>query len=428
MTDPCELSAVEAADQMRAGRLTAEALVLSCLDRIGELEPTVHAWVEVDRELALAGARAADRSPTRGPLHGVPFGVKDIMATHDLPTAYGSAIYASSRPTYDAAMVALARRAGGVLLGKTVTTEFAYARPGPTRNPRNVGHSPGGSSSGSAAAVAAGMVPLATGTQTGGSVVRPAAYCGVVGIKPSFGLVEVAGTKALATTLDTLGTMGRSVADAAMFLDAVAGTQLSAVARAAERPARIGICRSPSWPAASTAMQAAFEALPARLSAVGATVVETELPIEASIVDSSVRIMQYEANHALAYEASAHWDRLSPQLGELLAQGALISREVYERDLRHRAEFRAGLEVVFGNVDVLLTPSAPGSAPAFDLGSTGDPIFNRLWTMAGAPCVTVPDVLPDDGGLPLGVQAVAAPGRDDAAVGAAAWLHANLAA
>src|SRR6266481_4890564 len=222
MPDPLSLSARAAAQEIAAGRLSAEALTAACLDRIAAREKVVGAWHHLDREAALEAARRCDASPPSGPLHGVPIAVKDLIDTADMPTGYGSAIYEGHRPAADAACVALARAAGAIVLGKTVTTEFACFTPGRTANPQNPAHTPGGSSSGSAAAVAAGMVPLAFGTQTAGSIIRPAAYCGVVGFKPSFGVIPRAGVKPLADSLDTIGTMARNVADAA-FLAGILG-------------------------------------------------------------------------------------------------------------------------------------------------------------------------------------------------------------
>src|SRR5688572_957069 len=248
MANLFRLSASEAAAGIRAGKLTSEALVRSCLERIDSRESQVKAWVHLDRDFALAQARQCDKSATRGPIHGVPFAAKDIMDTADLPTEYGSPIYKGNRPAADAACVALSRAAGGVLLGKTVTTEFASRCPlGNTTNPHNPVHTPGGSSSGSAAAVGDLMVPLAFGTQTAGSVIRPAAFCGIVGYKPSFGTIPRAGVKMLCDSLDTVGTMARNIADAAFFAGVVAGRpELRDIAFPAAPP-RFGFYRTPMW-------------------------------------------------------------------------------------------------------------------------------------------------------------------------------------
>ena len=412
--------------RIAGGQLTAEAAVRQAFERIDAREDALQAWVALGRDPALAAARALDRGPAGGLLHGVPIGIKDIMATHDLPTRCGSPIYRDWQPPYDAAVVALARRAGAIVLGKTVTTEFAHFNPGPTVNPHDPARTPGGSSSGSAAAVGAGMVPLATGTQTAGSIVRPAAFCGVAGYKPSFGLIDPAGVKPLAITLDTIGVLGATVADTALFVEAVSGLDLVAAAERAGRPRRIGLCRSPAWHLASADMAAAFLALPRRLEAAGVAVVERELPASAGeVLAAQMRIMAFEAARALAHEADAHWSLLSPRLQELLTQGRAIGRDAYARDRALVPALRAALDEAFADVDVLLSPSAGGVAPLREAG-TGDPMFNRLWTLAGTPAVTVPG-LSDPVGLPLGVQILAPVGQDAVAIEAAAWLERVLA-
>jgi Asp-tRNA(Asn)/Glu-tRNA(Gln) amidotransferase A subunit family amidase len=262
MADMTTHSASALRRRLALGTVTAETVLCEALERIHSREAEVGAWVEIDGDRAIEAARALDRGPCRGLLHGLPIGIKDIMATGDLPTRCGSPIYQDWRPPFDAAVVALARRAGAVVVGKTVTTEFAYFAAGPTRNPHDADRTPGGSSSGSAAAVGAGMVPLATGTQTAGSIVRPASFCGVAGYKPSFGLVEAAGVKPLAVTLDTVGILAATVEDAALFVEAVTGCALVAAAQRADRPRVIGVCRSPAWTLTTPAMREAFEALP----------------------------------------------------------------------------------------------------------------------------------------------------------------------
>jgi Asp-tRNA(Asn)/Glu-tRNA(Gln) amidotransferase A subunit family amidase len=415
-------SALAIRRRIAAGQSTAEAELHAAFERIDARDGTLRAWVALGREPALAAARALDRGPVDGLLHGVPIGIKDIMATRDLPTGCGSPIYRDWQPPYDAAVVALARRAGAIVVGKTVTTEFAYFGAGPTVNPHDPARTPGGSSSGSAAAVGAGMVPLATGTQTAGSIVRPAAFCGAAGYKPSFGLVDPTGVKPLALTLDTIGVLGATVADAALFVEAVSGLALVAAAERAGAPTRIGLCRSPAWDRASPDMAAAFQGLPARLAAAGIDVVDRELPdFAAEALAAQVRIMAYEAARTLAYEADAQWALLSPKLQELLTEGRAIPRAAYERDRALVPRLRAALDEVFADVDVLVSPSAAGVAPLKDAG-TGDPLFNRLWTLAGTPAINVPG-LKDPAGLPLGVQILAPLGRDAAAIEAAAWLE-----
>jgi Asp-tRNA(Asn)/Glu-tRNA(Gln) amidotransferase A subunit family amidase len=420
-----ELTALGIARAIAGGTLTAEAAVRQAFERIDAGEAALQAWVTLGREPALAAARALDRGPSTGLLHGVPVGIKDVMATADLPTRCGSPIYRDWQPPFDAAVVALARRAGAVVVGKTVTTEFASSFAGPTTNPHDAARTPGGSSSGSAAAVAAGMVPLATGTQTAGSVVRPAAFCGIVGYKPSFGLIDAAGLKPLAVTLDTIGMLAATVADAALFVEAVTGVELLAAAERAGRPRRIGLCRSPAWDLVSDEMKLAFESLPARLA--GADLVDVELaPVAADALAAQQRIMAFEAARAFAFEADRHWSSLSPSFQALMAQGRGISRADYVRDRALVPALRAALDDAFAGVDVLLTPSAAGVAPLRAVG-TGDPAFNRLWTLAGVPACNVPG-LRDAAGLPLGVQMVAPIGRDAVAIEAASWLERALAA
>src|SRR5438067_1088958 len=265
----CRLSAAALARSIDNGELTAEAVMRSCLDRIAEREPVVRAWAHLDHDAALAAARACDKSVTDGLLKGVPFGIKDIFDTADMPSGYGAPLYTGCRPSFDSSAAALPRAAGAILVGKTVTTEFANRHPGPTSNPHNPAYSPGGSSSGSAAAVADFMVPLALGTQTGGSVIRPAAYCGVVGFKPSFGLFPPAGMHVNTESLDTVGAMARSVEDIALFRAALMAIPYEKPAMP-ERPPRLALCRTPHWERAQPEGKTVLEAAAARLGPAGA--------------------------------------------------------------------------------------------------------------------------------------------------------------
>src|SRR6266446_4577339 len=313
-----ELTAAEAAAAIAAGTITSEALVTACLERITAREERVGAWEYLDPEQARTQARARDRSPAQGPLHGVPLGIKDLIDTSDMPTCYGSPIYAGYRPAWDAASVALLRAAGAVILGKTVTTEFAMFTPGKTANPHNVAHTPGGSSSGSAAAVADMMVPLALGTQTAGSIISPASFCGVVGYKPTHGQFPVAGIKALSQTLDTLGGFARSVADFALLRAVLVGgpVQLPAL----ERTPRLGLCRTPQWPHATAATREALETAGRQLAAAGAKVRDLELPAEFEhLVAAQETIQTHEEARCCAYELTMHREQLSSKLLELLA-------------------------------------------------------------------------------------------------------------
>jgi amidase len=378
----------------------------------------VKAWAHLDADQVLAQARARDRAPRRSPLHGIPIGVKDIIDTIDMPTEYGSPIYPGHRPAWDAACVALLRDAGAVIMGKTVTVEFAVRHPNKTRNPRNLAHTPGGSSSGSAAAVADDMVPLALGTQTGGSVVRPAAYCGVVGLKPTFNLINRAGVKPNSESLDTVGLMARSVSDAALLLAVL--TSQSTDALAAVKP-RIGYWRTPQWPRADAATHARLEDAAARLAKAGASVREIALPAAFDAIEAAHgRINDYEMSRAFAYERRAHPEKISATLLKKLRAADACTCEQYAGAQRHAAACRALLADAFSDVDVLLVPSTPGEAPA-TLATTGESTFNRIWTALHVPAVTLP-VYTGPGGLPIGIQLIGPFGRDLDLLACAEWV------
>ena len=415
-----ELSALEASRLIRKGEITSEALVDACLRRIGEREETVKAWEYLDPEKALEQARALDRSPNRGPLHGIPVGVKDIMDTADMPTAYGSSVYCGHRPKWDASCVALIRDAGGVVLGKTVTTEFAVYHPGKTANPHNPAHTPGGSSSGSAAAVADFMVPLALGTQTGGSIIRPASFCGVVGYKPTFGLINRAGVKPCAESLDTVGVFARNVEDAAFLASVLTGRPSFRIGVSQPDPPRVGLCHTYEWSHAAPETATTFESAGRQLSDSGAIVREVELPEPFSrLGKAQATVMNFEMARSFAYEYSAHQDQLSNKLRELIALGQALSPDAYDEAVSLGIECRCLLERVFSDVDVLLVPSAIGEAPE-GLTSTGDPIFNRIWTFLHVPCVNIP-AFTGPRGLPVGLQMVGLPGADTRVLAASDW-------
>jgi Asp-tRNA(Asn)/Glu-tRNA(Gln) amidotransferase A subunit family amidase len=424
MTDSNRLSAAEAIARLSSGALTAETLTRDCLDRIEE-RASVKAWIHLDPEHAVTQARAVDRSGRPGLLAGLPIGVKDVIDTYDMPTRHGSPIYQGNRPFADAACVALTRMAGGTILGKTVTTEFANRFPGATVNPHNPAHTPGGSSSGSAAGVADFQVPLGFGTQTGGSTIRPAAFCGVVGYKPSFGEFSRVGIKLQCQNLDTLGLICRSLDDIALMRAALIEMPHRKVDRGAGAP-RIGLCRTPSWDAADSATQALVERTAARLSATGAQVSEVELAAPfRNIAEHHRRIFNYEAAHNYAYEHLEHRDQVSQVLLEtVLDPGRALPVADYIEALETAEAFRAHLDDIFGGVDVLLTPSAAGEAPE-GFGSTGDPAFNSIWTLGWVPCVTLPAGTGSKG-LPLGVQLVGQRFADEKLLDAAAWAEAKL--
>lgn len=423
MRAPNELGAAEAVALLRSGSLTAEDLVRACLDRIAADEPRVGAWQHLDPELALAQARRIDATRPKPPLAGLPIGVKDIIDTADMPTECGSPLRRGRRPPVDAECVAALRAAGAVILGKTVTTEFAVYTPGKTRNPRDPRRTPGGSSSGSAAAVADSMVPAALGTQTAGSIIRPASFCGVVALKPTHGLLPLAGISPLAPSLDTLGVFARRAEDLPLLVTAL-GAALPKVA-ARSTPPRIGLCRTEQWPLAAPETRHAVSEAVARLSAAGATVAECDLgPEFAGLVESQKIVMAFEAARSLARERREHEALLSPSLRQLLDEGAAIPLERHEAALEHARRCRALLPGTFASFDVLLTAATPGEAPV-GLESTGDPIFDRIWTLLHAPSVSVPGA-PAPSGMPVGVQLVGALGRDAALLAAAAWIAERL--
>jgi Asp-tRNA(Asn)/Glu-tRNA(Gln) amidotransferase A subunit family amidase len=416
------LSATEAARRIERGELTSVALTSACLERIAERDEGLRAWAFVDRDYALAQARALDRGPRRGPLHGIPFGIKDAIDTAELPTEYNSPIYRGHRPKADAACVVALKRAGAVILGKTVTTEFANNHPAQTRNPHNPAHTPGGSSSGSAAAVADFMVPAAIGTQTGGSVIRPAAYCGVAAIKPSFGAINRAGLKMVAESLDTIGVFAREPEDLALALVGLCGFNMPETPTAAPR---VGLCRTPRWELADDATRANLEAAAQRLSQAGARVKPCDLPQGAEqLFDRHKVIMGFETARALAWEYATHPEKISPTLKPRLDEGWKVTRAAYDEMRGIARRCRRELADQMRDLDFILTPSAPGEAPA-SLQSTGDPVFNRAWTLFGVPCVTLPHGRGPKG-LPLGVQLVGAFDADTALLGWAKWAQRAL--
>jgi amidase len=410
MPDLTRLSAVEAARQIESGSLTAAGLVRAYLDRIAEREPAVGAWQHLDPKQAIAAAEACDKGPRRGALQGLPIGVKDIMDTADMPTTYGSKVYAGHRPRGDAACVALARAAGAIVLGKTVTTEFAAGSPGKTRNPHNPAHTPGGSSSGSAAGVADRMIPLGFGTQTAGSIIRPSSYCGAVGYKPSFGTVAVAGTKPLAESFDTIGAIGNHVADVALFVGALSNRP-GLVPKEPQAKPRIGFFRTAQWSKAEPACQAVLEDAAQRFARAGAAVAERPgfAPFD-GVAETHLTHMNYEMARNLAWERAEHWDLLAARTTDALREAVTISAETYDRVRQAAAEARRRTEELFGDFDALLVPAAPGEAPE-RLDLTGDPLFNRTWTLLHVPCVTVPAGR-GPAGLPIGVQLVGRFGDD----------------
>lgn len=424
MTDaPNTLSAVEAARRIEAGTLTVEALAEACLARIAERDPEVGAFIHHDPEAVRQAARGAR---AEGPLRGLPVAVKDIIDTADLPTEYGSPIYAGNRPTEDAAVVVRTKAAGGLVMGKTVSTEFAWRTPGKTRNPNNLGHTPGGSSSGSAAAVADCMVPLAFGTQTAGSIIRPAAYCGVVGFKPTFATHDRRGVKLLAAYLDTVGVFARSVEDVAFFDYALRGDRAPRLDGFDGAAPRLAI----HVPFADKIDEDAAGALErARIAAqtAGASVVALVDWAAYDAMDAvHTQIMTAGAARALAWEYDNARDQLSDFYRETLEAGrAIDDTEFYALQAKADA-FRNDAAARLDGVDAILTVPASGEAPA-GIEWTGDPLFNKVWTLLRWPCVTIPAGRGANG-LPVGVQIVTGYGEDARALAVSSWLERALAA
>jgi Asp-tRNA(Asn)/Glu-tRNA(Gln) amidotransferase A subunit family amidase len=416
------LSALVLARRIEAGELTPRAVVELCAEAIATGEKEIGAFVALDLD---AARRAADDSRLASmPLRGLPVAFKDIFDTADLPTQYGSPIYAGHRPRADSTAVALVRRTGGIVLGKTVTTELASQVPAATRNPRNLAHTPGGSSSGSAAAVAAAMVPIAFGSQTAGSVIRPASFCGIAGFKPSYRLIPTVGMKAVSWHLDTAGLYAASVADVAFAAAVITGRDLR-VDHATPAAPRIALVRSHLWPQASAAMQEAVETAARIAQAAGVKMTDVTLPpILEQAYAAQFTIQGYEVFRALAFEYDHYRDQIGENLRKQLDGGAAISPDEYDAARRTSTRARQVLADIMAEHDVILTPSAPGAAPK-GLGSTGDPAFNRLWTLMGTPCVNVTGL--SEGDLPLGVQIVGRFGRDRAALEAARFVEGAIA-
>ena len=416
------LSARQIAHQVARRELTAEAVARAFIDHITATDATVHAWQHFDADAVLAQARALDTGPTTGALQGVPIGVKDLLDTGDMPTTYGSPIYTGHRPATDAACVGTARAAGAVVMGKTVTTEFATMQAGPTVNPHSPPghpHTPGGSSSGSAAAVAAHMVPLALGTQTAASVVRPAAFCGVVGYKPTHGLLPVTGVKLQSPSLDTVGGFARTVDDVAFFIGTLARWDLTP-----QRPVslRVGLCRTPHWADASPDAQRVWTEAGRTFEQRGATLVDIDLPASwAALVPAQIDLMGFDAAAAFAPERRTHAHLLSAPLTQMLNNGDAVSVQRVMEVHAMAALAREQFQQLMGSVDVLIAPSAPGVAPA-GLAFTGNPLFSRLWSLLGAPCVHVP-CGSGEHGLPLGVTVVGPRWGDAMALSAAQVLE-----
>ena len=437
------LSASEAARLIRDGVISSEQLVEACLARVHETDAQIQAWAFLDSDHALVQARAADElrlsGQPIGPLHGVPVGIKDIFDTSDMPTENGSVLHAGRTPSRDATVVARLRAAGAVIMGKTVTTEFAYFAPGKTRNPHNREHTPGGSSSGSAAAVAAEMVPLALGSQTNGSTIRPAAFCGVVGFKPTYGLISRHGILTLSRTLDHVGLFARTVDDIALLAEQLVGYDevdpdtrpraripfVEVAAAEPPLPPMFAFVKTPHWERADDETKEGFAELVEQL---GDRVEEIELfPSAAEAWEWHKTIMDAEMAVNLAREYETGRDRLSEQLRALIERGREVRAVGYQRALAQIQPIHESFVELFEQrYDAILTPAAPGAAPK-GLASTGDPAFCTLWTLCGMPALSLP-LLQSANGLPLGVQLVGPRDGDARLLRTARWLAAQVAA
>ncbi|MFL6946638.1 MAG: amidase [Xanthobacteraceae bacterium] len=420
-----ELTAGEIVAAIAAGRTTCEAVVRACLDRIADRESAVHAWAYLDPDQAVAVARAFDRGAMSGPLAGVPFGVKDIIDTCDMPTEWGTPIHRGRRTSRDAACVALTRRAGGILLGKTVTSEFANLHPGETRNPHDTARTPGGSSSGSAAAVADLMVPLALGTQTTGSTIRPASFCGVFGYRPTYGEHRLHGVMEASGSVDTLGILARSIEDVALYRDVLLGVAPQPV-REVARPPRIGFCRTHNWEQLEPTTQALLEDAARSLAGAGARVTDFDLPSDFSRLNEAHRwITSFEFVRTFAWEIDHRWDGISEILRQgRIADGLSCSLERYVEMQELAASCRRRMDAAWGDYDVLLAPAALGEAPIGLPAFAGAPLY-MMWTLLYLPAITLP-VFHGPQGMPIGVQLLAKRHHDRTLFAHAKWAYRHL--
>jgi Asp-tRNA(Asn)/Glu-tRNA(Gln) amidotransferase A subunit family amidase len=439
VAEATSLTAIEAAELIAEGSLSSEEYVGACLARIESVDPKVHAFTNLDPQAALDQARALDErrrnGQATGPLHGIPVAIKDIFDTADFPTECGSPLLKGRRPLRDCTVVAKLRSAGAVIIGKTVTTEFAFFNPGATRNPHDPERTPGGSSSGSAAAVAAGMVPLAVGSQTNGSVIRPASFCGVYGYKPTHGFVSRAGVLPLSRALDHVGVFARVLADVALISEAIVGYDekdpdtrpvaspnfLETLASDPPLPPNIAFIRTNVWQKADATTRAAFEALASRL---GERVKPVDLPdVLAPAWDDHRTVMAVEMAHNLGVGVDRGGDVSSEILRKLIAEGRGVPAVRYLAASSNARRYAAWFDDVFNEFDAILTPATTGIAPKGT--ATGDPVFCSLWSLTGFPALSLP-LLKGDGGMPLGIQLVGQKGDDARLMRTANWLIQTL--
>ena len=434
------LSACDARAAIEQGLLSSQELVAACFARIDELEESIGAWAHLDRDVAMAQARAADEFRRRGletgPLHGLPVGIKDIIDTADYPTERGTVLHQGRRPMQDATLVSLLKEAGAIILGKTVSTEMAVFSPGKTRNPHNPEHTPGGSSSGSAAAVSAAMVALAVGTQTNGSIIRPASYCGVYGFKPSFGRISRHGVLRQSPPLDTVGVFARSLEDLALIADVLMRSDAQDSAMTPIAPPRISkvlaqevpaeqhfaFVRTPVW---DQVEQVTKDGLRELIDAVNTSLEKTidilDLPAPfADLHEDHRRVMEADLARNYAAEYDTGKAQLSTVLCEMIERGQQVSAGEYDDALAKMQDYDLFLEEIFDEYDAILTPATPGPAPA-GLDATGSPVMNTIWTFCGTPALNVP-LLQSPEGLPIGVQVVGAKGDDARLFRSTRWL------
>lgn len=446
MAEPYQLNLSEMISQIKRGRLSPVTLMESVLQRIDSLEPSLQAWVTIDRRSVLDEARRHEqeiaRGKTRGPLQGIPIGIKDIYYTSGMKTTAGSKIFENFIPAYDATAVVRLKKAGAIILGKTATTEFAFADPAPTRNPWNLGHTPGGSSSGSAAAVAAGMCPGALGSQTAGSTLRPAAYCGIVGLKPTYGRISRHGVFPLSWTLDHVGVLTRSVEDAAILLGILAGSDAQDPTTSKEpvpdyvrsskslrKPPRIGVVRAFYKEKSEEEVWKLTEETLANLERAGGRVEEVKMPASFPAVQDTLRIIM-RAEGASFHEKlfEKHRDQYRPKIRELVEIGLLVPSVNYLRAQKIKRQFRRQMDEVMRQFDCLLTPATSSAAPQ-GISSTGDPHFQVPWSLSGLPAIGIPIGLNREG-LPLGIQLVGGAYGEGKLFAAARWcekvLHVSL--
>ena len=420
--EPNQLSAVEAVKKIHAGTLTSLELVKSCLSRIEKRESDVAAWQYLSSSQALEAAKKSDENASRGELQGIPIGIKDIFDTADMPTENGSSIYKGNMPSADASCVSRIKNEDGVILGKTVTTEFAYFQPGKTANPHNLKHTPGGSSSGSAAAVADFMVPLALGSQTVGSTIRPASFCGIVGYKPSFGFIDRTGVRTLAETFDTIGIFARTVGDAAHLGSVISRRPSLKIDQEGNQSLKFGICNTSEWHSTDEDTRAAFNKATTLIDRAGGEIQEIVLPdIFESLADAQALITDFEAANSAAHELRANKALVSQRYCEKAEAGLSYSEQEYDAALSVILQAQASYKKVIHGLDAILCPSATGEAPKGH-EFTGDPILNRMGTALQIPCVNIPG-LTGRSGLPVGVQLIGQFKADAKVLNKADWLH-----